>query len=214
MQENLFFDNLPVKERTVLMRNAIFKKARKNSYLFREGDQVDSVIYILEGDIKLRSYDANGNERIVGIFSKHEFLWESMLLDNSTYPYSGVALTSVRYYKILREDFEKALKNRSISKSIIVLLSRKLHDANNRNMYLAAENPAVRLAGFLKYSEERKTNEYIELSLDDIAASVNLRMETVSRKLREMEKSGIIKRMGKCKIKILDLNRLSIIDNL
>ena len=49
----------------------------------------------------------------------------------------------------------------------------------------------------------------IEMSLEDIAASVNLRPETVSRKLRDIEKNGLIKRVGKCKIKVLDFTRLN-----
>ena len=75
-------------------------------------------------------------------------------------------------------------------------------------MYLAAEDPSSRIAGFLLYSEERSTGEYLELKLDDIAASVNLRSETVSRKLREMENDGIIERVGKGKLTILDYKRL------
>jgi CRP/FNR family transcriptional regulator len=208
MPENTLFESLPAADRTVLMKGAIFKTARTNSYLFREGDKVDSVYLILEGSIKLTRYDSMGHERIVGIFSDNEFLWESMLLDNSTFPYNGVCQTKVRYYKIMREDFERALKKKDIAKGIIMLLSRKLHDANARNMYLAAEDPSSRIAGFLLYSEERSTGEYLELKLDDIAASVNLRSETVSRKLREMENDGIIERVGKGKLTILDYKRL------
>ena len=209
MQENILFEGLPPKKRTELMKNSLFKRTKKNSYLFHEGDVVDSLIYIIKGTVKLRTYDSEGNERIVGIFSENEFLWESILLDNSTYPYSCVAETTVSYYKILKDDFEKALRSRTISKSIIVLLSRKLHDANARNMFLAAESPNERLARFLCYSESRRDGEYIEMSLEDIAASVNLRPETVSRKLRDIEKNGLIKRVGKCKIKVLDFTRLN-----
>lgn len=209
MQENILFEGLPPKKRTELMKNSVFKKAKNNSYLFHEGDMVESLIYIIKGTVKLRTYDSAGNERIVGIFSENEFLWESILQDNSTYPYSCVAETSVSYYKILKSDFEKALRSRTICKSIISLLSRKLHDANARNMFLAAENPNERLARFLCYSESRRDGEFIEMSLDDIASSVNLRPETVSRKLREFEKNGLIKRAGKCKIKIVDFISLN-----
>ncbi|MBP3233483.1 MAG: Crp/Fnr family transcriptional regulator [Eubacterium sp.] len=213
MQENILFEGLPPNKRTELMKNSIFKKAKKNSYIFREGDKVDSIIYIISGTIKLRNYDSAGNERIVGIFSDNEFLWECILMEDSTYPYNCVCETSVRYYKIMKEDFEKALNSKTISKNIIVLLSRKLHDANERNMFLAAEDPTERLARFLCYSESRRDGDYIELSLNDIAASVNLRPETVSRKLREIEKDGLIKRAGKCKIEITDFEGLNALYN-
>jgi len=194
-----------------LLENSMYKKARKNSALFHEGDNVDGVYYIEEGSIKLTRYDANGRERIVGIFSEHEFLWESFLLNNSTYPYTGVWLTKGRYYKISKEEFEKILRRKHFAKSIIVLLSQKLHDANARNIYLAMEEPLARLAGFLVYSEQRRTTEYLELTLDDIAASINLRMETVSRKLKQLEREGIIRRAGKGKLEIIDYKRIQLL---
>ena len=209
MPDNNFFESLPENEKTVLMNNAIYKTARKNSRLFHEGDAVDGVYLIDKGSIKLSHFDAAGHERIVGIFSDNEFLWESMLLDNSTYPYTGVCLTKLSYYKILRADFERALRNENIARGIIVLLSRKLHDANARNMYLGLGDPSARIAGFLIYSDHRRSEKYLELTLEDIAASVNLRMETVSRKLRAMEKEQIIRREGKGKLLILDYEKLN-----
>lgn len=194
-----------------LLENSIYKKARKNSALFHEGDQVEGVYLIDEGSIKLTRYDANGRERIVGIFSEHEFLWESFLLNNSTYPYTGVWLTKGKYYKISNEDFEKMLRKKHFAKKVIVLLSQKLHDANARNIYLAMEDPLARLAGFLVYSEQRRTTDYLELTLDDIAASINLRMETVSRKLKQLEREGLIKRAGKGKLEIVDYKKIQLL---
>ena len=54
----------------------------------------------------------------------------------------------------------------------------------------------------------RSIDEDIILKLDDIAASVSLRTETVSRKLREMEKKGLIERLGHARIRVLDRDAL------
>ncbi len=66
----------------------------------------------------------------------------------------------------------------------------------------------ARLAGFLMYRVDRSPSDDIVLKLDDIAASVNLRTETVSRKLREMEKMRLIERLGHARIKVLDRDTL------
>jgi CRP/FNR family transcriptional regulator len=66
----------------------------------------------------------------------------------------------------------------------------------------------ARLAGFLMYRVDRSPTDDIVLKLDDIAASVSLRMETVSRKLRELEKMGLIERRGHAKIKVIDRDAL------
>ena len=47
------------------------------------------------------------------------------------------------------------------------------------------------------------------MRLNDIAAFVNLRPETVSRKLSELQKAGYIKRISKSQIQIDDIDALS-----
>ena len=47
--------------------------------------------------------------------------------------------------------------------------------------------------------------------MDEIAEKINLRMETVSRKLKQLERDGIIKRKGKGKLQILDYAKLNAI---
>ena len=66
----------------------------------------------------------------------------------------------------------------------------------------------ARLAGFLLYRVDRSIDDDVVLKLDDIAASVSLRTETVSRKLREMEREGLIQRLGHARIRVLDRDSL------
>jgi CRP/FNR family transcriptional regulator len=87
---------------------------------------------------------------------------------------------------------------------IIELLSKKLHDANERNMLLSTKSPKSRLAAFLIYREKQDHSGTVELKLEDIAASLSLRPETISRKITELESEGLIERSGKSSIKILD----------
>ena len=57
-------------------------------------------------------------------------------------------------------------------------------------MILSAKEPEVRVAKLLLYEVEHVSSPEIDLRLEDIAASLNLRPETVSRKLREMERKA------------------------
>ena len=76
-------------------------------------------------------------------------------------------------------------------------------------MYLSVSDPVARIAGCLLYNEHRRTGEYIELTLEDIGTRVNLRMETVSRKLRDFKKAGLIERLGKGKLRIIDYKKVN-----
>ena len=96
------------------------------------------------------------------------------------------------------------MKQRSIN-----LLSNKLHDANERNMILSISEPMKRIAAFLIYNEKRSEEPTLTLRLDDIAGSVGLRPETVSRYIRKMIGEGLIEKVGQSGFRIPDFDRLN-----
>lgn len=195
------------KRKKVTDRGRHFHK-RKGSYLFRAGETVGDIWIIRSGKVKLCFSDSDGREVIIGIFSDGEAIWEGLFLGNSLYPYSARCLTTVNVCAVPVEDFQTMLQDTSVSWSIITVLSQKLHDANERNMILSAKEPSERIAKLLIYQIERASKAEIDLRLEDIAASLNLRPETVSRKLREMEKAGILTRLGKGRLSIVDTESL------
>ncbi|HBR05341.1 MAG TPA: Crp/Fnr family transcriptional regulator [Lachnospiraceae bacterium] len=199
-----FLESLPENEKQNLMMNSEHVRYRKGNYMFREGDSVKSICIILKGKVKLCKFDLDGREQIVGIFSDHETIWEGMLLENSHYPYSAVCLSDVSVCNIKQKDLIKILSDSNVAMKIIELLSKKLHDANERNMLLSTKSPKSRLAAFLIYREKQDHSGTVELKLEDIAASLSLRPETISRKITELESEGLIERSGKSSIKILD----------
>ena len=201
-------EGLPVNLQVSLMENSTHDSLKKGSYLFREGEEVDSICIIRKGRVKLCRYDSLGREQIVTILADHDIIWEGMFLDGSVYPYSAVCLTNASICQIHRDDFIKVVDDPAAAMNTIILLSKKLHDANERNMLLSTKDPMARLAGFLLYRVERSIDDDVILKLDDIAASVSLRTETVSRKLRDMEKRGLIERLGHARIRVIDRDAL------
>lgn len=207
--ENIpFLASMPEAEKTKLIEKSELKRVRKGSYLFHEGDSVDAIYIILKGKLKLTRFDAEGREQIVGIFAKNDTVWEGMLIENSRFPYSGVSMVNTFVCIIYRSDFVKVLSDFNVALNIIALLSRKLHDANERNLLLSTKDPKARLAAFLLYREKRDHEETIDLRLEDIAASLSMRPETASRKIKELSDEGLIKRVGKSRIQILNFEGL------
>ena len=201
-------EGLPVDLQVSLMEHSMHDSLKKGSYLFREGEEVDSICIIRKGRVKLCRYDSLGREQIITILADHDIIWEGMFLDGSVYPYSAVCLTNSSICQIHKDDFIKVVDDPAAAMNTIILLSKKLHDANERNMLLSTKDPMARLAGFLLYRVERSIDDDVILKLDDIAASVSLRTETVSRKLRDMEKKGLIERLGHARIRVMDRDAL------
>ncbi len=203
------FGALPEEVRQSLTEHAIRTTGAKGSTLFRVGEKVDSVLIIRKGRIKLCKYDADGNEYILDIIHDGDAIWENLFLENAVFPYSAVCLTKVDFCEIKKSEFIRFLADRpSIAMNLISLLSLRLKDSNEKALLLSIRNPEVRLAGFLLDRDIRCVGPEIKLKLEDIAASIGLRPETVSRILSRFEKARLIKRLGQGKILVTNRGEL------
>ncbi len=197
-----FMADLPEEKQALLMERAQREHHEKNDLLFRQGDKVEAVYLIHRGRVKLTAFDRDGREQIAGIFSDGETIWEGVFLGDSRYPYSGVCVTPVDCCRVERQAFERIVSDPQAALRVIGLLSRKLHDANERNLLLSTADPLRRLSGFLLYRSRQSASDTVHLRLDDIAGSISLRPETISRKLRELEEERIVSRVGQSGIRI------------
>ncbi len=193
---------LPYEERYELLRTSTYVRFARNDMIFQEGDPVEAIYVIKSGQVKLCTFNSEGEEKIVGMFGQYGAIWEGVYLKDSIYPYDGVCVTPVDMIIIYKKKFEELLLQPEAAIRTIGYLSHKLHDANERNKILSARNPKQRIAGFLLYWFEHNREEVMELQLPDIAASTCMRPETVSRKIAELEREGLIERVGRSGIVI------------
>ena len=205
---NFLLENLPEESRKKLLKNVVYTTIPANKYIFREGQDADYICIIQKGKVKLSHVDAEGRENIIMLLSENDTIWESLFLYDGKFPYSAVTMTETRLCRIYRENFIHIMDNPQAALEIITMLSRKLHDANERNQLLATQDPAARVAGFLLYHMDRSADDVLNYSLEDIAASICLRPETVSRKLSRFQADGLIVREGRGRLRIVDAPRL------
>lgn len=191
-----------------IMNSAVRTRNRKGSYLFREGEPCDGVYLLLSGKVKLCTYDSDGREEIAGIFWAGEMIWEGIFLEDSTYPYDAVCLDTTDCCMIPRLEIESLMEDPRIALKVIRVLSEKLHAANERVLLLATEDPKARLAGFLLRQSKYSGSDTIVMRLEEISASLHLRPETVSRKIKELEREKLIAKTGQSSIKILSFQGL------
>lgn len=203
------FGALPKDVQKSLTEHSIQTTRAIGTILFRVGEKVDSVLIIRKGRIKLCKYDADGNEYILDIIHDGDAIWENLFLENAVFPYSAVCLSKVDLCEIKKSEFIQFLADRpSIAMNLISLLSLRLKDSNEKALLLSIRDPKVRLAGFLLDRDTRCVGPEIKLKLEDIAASIGLRPETVSRNLSRFEKAQLIKRLGRGKIMVTNRSGL------
>ena len=186
IQDIAFLYGMSEEKQLELLRCSAHKVFQRGDLLFHEGDRVSSIVIIKQGQVKLSTYEAD-----------------------RTYPYSAVCLTTTYCCFVRRSDVESAISDPTVALRVIHMLSDKLHDANERSRILSISEPVKRIAAFLIYREKRSNEPYITLRLDDIAGSVGLRPETVSRNIRKLVSEGLIEKVGQSGFRIPDFERLN-----
>lgn len=203
------FNALPGDVQKKLTEHSVQTTFERGSTIFSAGEEVDSVLIIRKGRIKLCKYDVDGNEYILDIINDGDAIWENLFLEEPVFPYDAICLSDVNLCEIKKSEFIQMLAyHPSIAMNLISILSRRLQDSNEKALLLSIHDPKVRLAGFLLDRDIRCVGPEIKLKLEDIAASIGLRPETVSRNLSNFEKNHLIKRLGKGKIIVTDRSGL------
>ena len=76
-------------------------------------------------------------------------------------------------------------------------------------MMLSIRDPRRRLAEYLLVRSRRCAGPEIHLKLDDIANSIGLRPETVSRHIARFDREGLVKRTGRGRLLVIDREGLA-----
>lgn len=203
------FQGLPQDVQEQIVLNALHVDAKAGETIVSEGDPADALYIVLEGKIKRSRYDAEGKEYILDIHIPGEVIGEDTFLMADVFNYHIQAVSSSKYCRISRETLRDLLsKNHDWGLDMIALLNQRLHEANARIQLLMENNALKRVTGFLLARDERLQGAIIALTIDDIAGSTNLRRETVSRKLTELQELGYIQRRGQKQIELIDRTKL------
>lgn len=203
------FQKLPEEDQAFLVENARHIQRPKGTILAEENSEINAILIIRSGRVKTRRIDTNGEEHILDVLHDGQAIWHGMFLEDHIYHYDVVALTDVSLCLIQREDFLSTLAvHPTTALYLIEMLSTELQDANEKAYLLSLHAMDDRVGQFLLFRDARCIGKEIELKLEDIAASISLRPETVSRVIAKFEKAGAVKRLGRGKLLVTDREKL------
>ena len=106
------------------------------------------------------------------------------------------------------------VKDHDFSLNMIKSLSEKLYDTEKLLEILSIKDSYRRLAAFLLYRAKMSKDNFVSLNQENIASSVNMTRETVSRKLSELENDGYIENIAYKKIRIKNISALEKLTNM
>lgn len=204
------FAGLPPSAKRELLARARHTAHASGDIIVHEGDPIESIIVVRTGRIKTYRSTSDGEQHVLDVLHDGQALWHGLFLDNHTYGYSVSCLTPVRLCLIHRADVEQMLANHpDVAMDLIRMVCTELDRAEERIMMLSIRDPRRRLAEYLLARDRSCTGPEIHLKLDDIASSVGLRPETVSRNIARFDREGLVRRMGRGRLLVLDREGLA-----
>ncbi|MFA5525041.1 MAG: Crp/Fnr family transcriptional regulator [Tissierellales bacterium] len=189
---------------------------RKENVIITEGEKSENIFIIKSGKVKIFKTSSDGREIILDIKGKSKIFAEVTLFEDGRNPATVAAIENSVILSINNKDIESIIReNPEMALNIIVILNRRLKEAQSRIKNMAINDTYVRTAHMLlnlieKYGKEIGDGA-IELTLnitrEELASLIGTSRETVSRALSQFSKEDAIKISGR-RIIILDKNKL------
>ena len=214
LTEIKIFDNVKIDTIKDISKKAKLNFIKNQKILFLEGNNVDRMFFILEGRAIVSRFSNEGEEKIIHILGKGDFI-NDMSLDNKK---TSTTILITENSKILSFNKENILKwmkeDFEFNMLIINSLAGKLRKSYRqiRNLGLKKINSRI-ISRLLKLGrdygleDDNKLIITLDLTHHQLAAMVGSTRESVSRFLKKLEREGLIKQSNKGII-ILDLEGL------
>ncbi len=171
-----------------------------NQIVLLENDWGGSVYFILEGWVKIRTYNLDGKEVTLNIIGKGEVFGEMAALDKKPRSTDAITLTSTTIGRIPAENFVDLLNSEPLAGvRLAQVMARRLRQVNRR-LQLREANSLSRVADAILFlvdgqgKEAEGIMEIPNLPHREISSLSGLARETVTRVLTKLEKRGLIER--------------------
>ena len=197
-------------EREALAKAGRTRTLERGEMLFAAGDEDAACATLVSGALKVAAMDADGNENILALVHPAGFIGEMF---SPFAHHDVVALTKSTLCTFAKVDIERAIDDYpALAKALLRRSQEDLHATRSLLELTAHATAEARLASLLydfaqaaSQSPCHPADQFdLPLTRGEIANMLGLTIETVSRKLGELEEIGAIKRTGKRGIELVD----------
>ncbi|MBS7229991.1 Crp/Fnr family transcriptional regulator [Flavobacterium psychroterrae] len=179
---------------------ALKKSFDKNEIIFEEGNLPAHYYQIISGEVKMSNYNDDGREFIQGIFYKDQSFGEPPLFLNQNYPANAITVDNSEVLVLAKSSFMKLLEeNPKISIKMIENFAQRLYYKSVMAAEMSTQEPEHRVLklidhGIAYFNFQKDENGYlINFTRQQIGDLTGLRVETVIRTIKALEKKGILK---------------------
>ena len=185
--------NFEINDQFIFDTQAEIKKYSKGSLIANEGNKSLYFYYLIEGELSVYNFTPEGKEFLQHKVKEKNFFGEPAVLLEKPFP-GNVEVTSdfAEILKIKRENFLQYLKNNpdwclEFTKSIAEKSIIKSNSLKNI-VFLNPEDRIIKQ--FNDYKEGTEQKMVIDLTRKELSNMTGLRIETIIRTIKKMEKKG------------------------
>ncbi|PSN05972.1 hypothetical protein C7293_31090, partial [filamentous cyanobacterium CCT1] len=196
----LLFQDLPEEAVAEATSHVVSRRHPANQVILLENDWGSSVYFILEGWVKIRTYNLDGKEVTLNILGKGELFGEMAPLEEVPRSTDVITLVPTVIGSMPASDFVKLLNTQPLAGiHLSQLMARRLRQVNRR-LRLRESDSTSRVADiilFLADGQGQRSASGVEipnLPHRELSSLSGLARETVTRVLSKLEKKGLIVR--------------------
>ena len=191
---------MPVIDQQVLIAHgAESLKYTPEEFIFQENTACNNYYQITEGTVKLTHIAESGKEFVHGFpFAGHCF-GESYLFTQRKYAFNAIAYSQCKVLKLPKDSFLSLLESHpKISARISRYTAERMHFRCIISSLMVVSCPCERLVRLLDhikeyFGAEEKFSFQVPYTRAQLCSLLGLRIETVIRSLKKMQKMNIVK---------------------
>lgn len=170
---------------------------QKDEFIFHQGHKARYYFQVVNGEVKMNNYLENGKEFIQNFFLNSESFGEPPLFINIKYPANAIAVSNATIIELPKKKFLTLLKEHpEVHLKITQRISSRLYYKAIMASEIAAHEPEhciLRIIDYLKHDVYKMVEPFsykVELTRQQLADLTGLRVETVIRVTKSLEKKN------------------------
>jgi len=201
------FEGLPENDVEALRRFAVRRRYPAGKTLFRQGAWPHELLIIEQGELEL-VYETHSERLVMQILYAGSSVDHLAILLGIPYAYSAVRLSEATLLR-LRLDTIRTLEELfpEIGFRWLGLLAHALDRAHQRLLELAGRSAVEQVSHLLLHESAERDEPTLELTQEELAATLALSRQTVSRAFHDLASEGAIKPERR-RVRLLDLEKL------
>lgn len=187
---------------------------QKGDTIFSADDPADRLQIVAAGQAKVYQLAASGREQLLYLLQPGDFDGEASLFTEQTRHSYAEALLPTQICSISRQDFQGLLQSTpQLALNLVNAFGQRISSLENKTTQATTESVESRLANYLIELSAAQNSEIVTLPLKkkDLAIYLGTTPETLSRKLNQLQKQGLLEKETGNRIKILDEDQLEML---